>query len=168
MTREQFITHVESTQKAFRRFLTALCCGDASLADDVAQEAYIKAYLSSEGFNNPDKFTAWIYRIGYNTFINHKRSEKPMAGYDEALHIPSESRPDDSFRYQQLYMALNNLPPKQRTSILLFYLEDYSIKEIAEITGASQDAVKQHLLRGRNHLRGLLAPTNIQSRYGRR
>ena len=42
MTREQFITHVENTQKAFRRFLVALCCGDTSLADDVAQEAYIK------------------------------------------------------------------------------------------------------------------------------
>lgn len=157
MTREQFITHVERTQKALRRFLVALCCGDTSLADDVAQEAYIKAYLSSEGFNSPDKFNAWIYRIGYNTFLNHKRSEKVSVGCDEALHIPSVNQSDESFRYQQLYMALNNLPDKERTAILLFYMEDYAIKEIAEIVGASQDAVKQHLSRGRNHLRGLLA-----------
>lgn len=160
MTREQFITHVENTQKAFRRFLVALCCGDASLADDVAQEAYIKAYLSSEGFHNPDKFNAWIYRIGYNTFVNHKRSERVLVGYDEAVHLTSASQSDDTFRYQQLYMALNNLPEKERTSILLFYLEDYSIKEIAEIVGTSQDAVKQHLSRGRNHLRGLLDISN--------
>lgn len=160
MTREQFITHVESTQKAFRRFLVALCCGDTSLADDVAQEAYIKAYLSSDGFNSHEKFNAWIYRIGYNCFLNHKRSEKISVGYDEAMHITSDSKPDDAFRYQQLYMALNNLPDRERTSILLFYLEDYSIKEIAEIVGVSQDAVKQHLSRGRNHLRGLLETTN--------
>lgn len=156
MTREQFITHVESTQKAFQRFLVALCCGDSALADDVAQEAYIKAYLSSEGFNSIDKFNAWIYRIGYNTFINHKRTEKGSVGYDEAVHLASSCRSDDSFRYQQLYMALNNLPCKERTSILLFYLEDYSIKEIADIVGVTQDAVRQHLSRGRKHLRNLL------------
>ena len=160
MTREQFITHVENTQKAFRRFLVALCCGDTSLADDVAQEADIKAYLSSEGFSNPDKFNAWIYRIGYNTFLNHKRSEKISVGYYEASQIISAGQPDDAFRYQQLYLALNNLPDKERTSILLFYLEDYTIKEIAEIVDTSQDAVKQHLSRGRKHLRGLLETTN--------
>ena len=46
MTREQFISCVEATQKAFGRFLVALYCGDTALADDVAQESYIKAYLS--------------------------------------------------------------------------------------------------------------------------
>lgn len=46
MTREEFIAKVECCQKAFRRFLAALCCGDTSLADDIAQESFIKAYLS--------------------------------------------------------------------------------------------------------------------------
>lgn len=157
MTREQFISHVEGTQKAFRRFLVALCCGDSSLADDVAQEAYIKAYLSCDSFNNPDKFNAWIFRIGYTTFINHKRSEKIFADYEEARNIASVNSTDDSFRYQELYSALNKLPGRERTSVLLFYMEGYSIKEIAEIEETSQDAVKQHLSRGRNHLRGLLS-----------
>ena len=48
MNREQFISHIEDCQKPLRRFLTALCCGDSQLADDIAQEALIKAYLSSE------------------------------------------------------------------------------------------------------------------------
>jgi len=156
MTREQFIEHVESTQKAFRRFLVALCCGDTSLADDVAQEAYVKAYLSCDGLNSQEKFYAWIYRIGYTTFINHKRSQRVNVDYSEARGLTATETSDSAFRYQDLYQALNNLPDKERTSILLFYLEDYSIKEIADITGFSQDAVKQHLSRGRNHLRGLL------------
>ncbi|MDE6480650.1 MAG: RNA polymerase sigma factor [Muribaculaceae bacterium] len=156
MTREQFITHVEGTQKAFRRFLVALCCGDSALADDIAQESYLKAYLSCDGIKNEDKFKAWIFRIGYTTFINQKRSEKVFTDYDDAQDIQSTYSSDSSFRYQELYSALNTLPGKERTSILLFYMEGYSIKEIAEIVESSQDAVKQHLSRGRNHLRNLL------------
>ncbi len=62
-----------------------------------------------------------------------------------------------SFAYQDLNEALNRIPAKERTSVLLFYMQGYSIKEIAEIQESSQDAVKQHLSRGRNHLRGLLS-----------
>lgn len=156
MTREQFIAHVEDTQKAFRRFLVALCCGDSDLADDVAQESYIKAYLSCDSFNNPEKFNAWIFRIGYTTFINHKRSEKVFADYEEASNIPSSDNTDSKFQYQDLYAALTQIPGKERTSVLLFYMEGYSIKEISEIVGASPDAVKQHLSRGRKHLRDIL------------
>lgn len=157
MTREQFIHYVEGTQKAFRRFLVALCCGDAALADDIAQESYIKAYLSCDSFKNPDKFNAWIFRIGYNTFINHRRSNKIFTNYDEVQYIKSPDSTDSQFEYQALYAALNNLPGKERTSVLLFYMEGYSIKEIAEIEETSQDAVKQHLSRGRKHLRHLLS-----------
>lgn len=158
MTREQFITHVESTQEAFRRFLTALCCGDSALADDVAQEAYVKAYLSCDGFRDPAKFNSWIFRIGYTTFLNHKRSERLFAGYEEAAATPGSDSADGSFCYQDLYLALTRLPDRERMSVLLFYMEGYSIKEIAGIVDASQDAVKQYLSRGRHHLRKLLRP----------
>lgn len=157
MTREQFISRVEATQKSFRRFLVALCCGDTALADDVAQEAYIKAYLSSDGIRTADKFTAWLYRIGYTTFINHKRGERLTVGYDAAVSIASHERADGSFDYQELYAALNRLPDKERSSVLLYYMESYSVKEIAEIQDTSAEAVKQHLSRGRKHLRGFLS-----------
>jgi RNA polymerase sigma-70 factor (ECF subfamily) len=157
MTSEQFIKHVEGTQMAFRRFLVALCCGDAALADDIAQDAYIKAYLSCKSLNDIDKFNAWLFKIGYNTFISHKRSEKAFADYEEARNIMSLETTDSQFRYQELYIALNKLPDKERTSVLLYYMEGYSIKEIAELEETSEDAVKQHLSRGRSHLRGLLS-----------
>lgn len=157
MTREQFITRIECIQEELRRFLTALCCGDSALADDIAQETCIKAYLSTDSLKDPDKFKSWIFRIGYTTFINHKRTEKSFAGYEEARHIAATDSTDAAFRYQALYAALGKLPGKERTSVLLFYMEGYSIKEIAEIQETSQSAVKQHLMRGRNHLRGLLS-----------
>ena len=157
MTREQFISLVESSQKAFRRFLVALCCGDSCLADDIAQESYIKAYLSCDDLKDSEKFNSWINRIGYTTFLNHKRSEKINAGYDEVLYVPAADRADRAFDNQELYKALNQLPAKERTSLLLYYMENYSIKEIAVIQDTSESAIKQHLLRGRNHLRGLLS-----------
>lgn len=156
MTSEQFIVNVESTQEAFRRFLAALCCGDTSLADDIAQEAYIKAYLSCDSLADPAKFKAWIFRIGYTTFLNQCRSARVYSDIEQASGLESGSRADDLFRYQELYAALNQLPAKERMSVLLFYMEGYSVKEIAEIEGAGEDAVKQHLSRGRKHLRNLL------------
>lgn len=157
MTREQFIAHVEGTQEAYRRFLVALCCGDSALADDIAQDAYLKAYLSCDSFKNTDKFNAWIFKIGYNTYLNHKRSEKIFADYEEVHNSLAAEATDAKFRYQDLYAALNLLPAKERTSVLLYYMEGYSVKEISEIEDVSQDAVRQHLARGRNHLRHILS-----------
>lgn len=156
MDREEFISHVTDTQKALRRFLCALCCGDSQLADDMAQEAYLKAYLSLDTLSNPAKFKAWMFRIAYNTFINQKRSRRVFSGYEEAGDIASADIADSAFKYQELYEALNSLRNKERTSVLLFYMEGYSVKEIADIIDANQNAVKQYLSRGRSHLRGLL------------
>ena len=161
MTREQFIMHVEGTQKAFRRFLVALCSGDTQSADDIAQEAYIKAYLSCDSFSNPDKFNAWIFRIGYTTFISYRRNLRVFSDYEEVRQMPTGEYSDSNFKYQDLYMALKQLSDKERTSVLLYYMEGYPIKEIAEIEDASQEVVKQHLSRGRKHLRSLLSPKQI-------
>lgn len=157
MTREQFISHIESTQAAFRRFLVALCCGDSDLADDMAQEAYLKAFMACDTLRDMSKFKSWIFRIGYTCFINHKRSARFFSEYSEAACETAQETADQGFRYQELYAALNALPVKERMSVLLFYMEGYSIKEIAEIESVSQEAVKQHLLRGRRHLRHLLS-----------
>lgn len=156
MTREQFINHAEGCQRALRRFLTALCCGDASLADDLAQETLLKAWLSADSFRADAAFSTWIHRIAYNTFINHRRKHSLQENISEAADLPSGSQADDSFRYQALYAALARLTAKERTSILLYYLQGYSIKEIAEIEDTSESAVKQHLSRGRDHLRTIL------------
>lgn len=158
MTRDEFISHVEETQGAFRRFLVALCCGNMQLADDLAQEAYIKAYLSCDGLSDKQKFKSWLFRIGYTTFLNSRRSHKGFSSLDAATSAVATESSDSAFAYQELYAALNRLPDRERLSVLLFYMENYSIKEIAEAEGVSQDAVKQHLSRGRSHLRGILSP----------
>lgn len=156
MTREEFSSLAASCQKTLRRFLTALCCGDAQLADDIAQETFIKAYLSIGKLTNIESFIPWLYRIAYNTFVNHKRSVQSYTGYDEATEQSSTEHADSAFKYQELYRALDMLSEKERTVVILFYMEGYAVKEIANITGSTDDAVRQQLSRARIHLRTLI------------
>ncbi|MDE7347879.1 MAG: RNA polymerase sigma factor [Muribaculaceae bacterium] len=164
MTRKQFILQVKNHEKSFRRFLMALCCGDSPLADDIAQESYLKAYVSLAKLENPESFRYWLFRIAHNTFLSHKRCEKPTEDYENAYGISSDSESDVSFRYQDLHQALDRLPIKVRTSIILYYMEGYSVRETADIIDSTEEAVRQHLARGRKHLKELLENNG----YGRR
>lgn len=155
MTKNEFISNVKSTQKAVRRFLTALCCGDSFLADDLAQDTFMKAYLACDDFRG-GKFSSWIYRIAYNTFLSHCRSQKPTESITEAEYKYGADDADAQFRYQALYLALDRLSEKERVAILLFYMEGYDVKEISKITGSSPESIRQQLSRGRQHLKALL------------
>ena len=160
MTREVFITHVEREQEALRGFLLALCCGNKSDADDIAQDALVKAYLSSAGYQDKGRFRSWLFKIAHNTFLNHKVSLRTTESIDEARTLTGGRSADSGFEHQDLYMALGTLPPKERSAITLFYLSGYDIKEIAGITETSEDAVKKQLSRGRDKLKEKLRIDN--------
>ena len=160
MTREGFIALVEREQEALRGFLLYLCCGNKDEADDIAQDALVKAYLSSAGYQEKGRFRSWLFKIAHNTFLNHKASCRTTESIDEAKTLVSSNAADASFEHQDLYLALRTLPPKERSSITLFYLNGYNIKEIAAITEASEDAVKKQLSRGRDKLREQLIIDN--------
>ena len=153
MTREGFIELVERDQEALRSFLLYLCCGDKEEADDIAQDALVKAYLSLAGYQEKGRFCSWLFKIAHNTFLNHKASCRTTESIDEARTLVSNTAADASFEHQDLYLALRTLPPKERSAITLFYLNGYNIKEIATITETSEDAVKKQLSRGRDQLK---------------
>lgn len=153
MTRERFISEVGACQGRLRRFLASLC-GDAALADDLAQEALVRAYVSSDRFIG--NFKAWIFRIAYNCFIdNLRRVPAPSASMDapEVLHVADGSASDAAFRHEELRRALTRIPEKERTAIVLHYFEDLPVKEIASIMQIPAGTVKYHLSVGRDHLR---------------
>ena len=156
MTRSVFIALVEREQEALRGFLLALCCGKKSDADDLAQDSLVKAYLSSAGYQEKGRFRSWLFKIAYNTFLNHKASCRTMDTLDEARTVISSQSAESSFEHQSLYLALRTLPPKERSAITLYYLNGYDIKEIATITETSEDAVKKQLSRGRDKLKARL------------
>ena len=154
MTRERFIDLVRVEQEPLRRFLLALCNGDAALAEDIAQDALVRAYVSSGSFLGLSKFSTWLFRIAYNCYIDHHRKARlDEAPVEAALAVPADESTDAAFRYQQLYQALERLPEKEKAAIALFYFEDRSIKEIASILDMPQGTVKYHLSLGRTHLK---------------
>ena len=156
MTSGRFIELVRQEQEPLRRFLLGLCCGDAATADDLAQDALVRAYVASGSFLGLSRFRTWLFRIAYNCFIDHTRRRRDnLSALEEGpeMRVTSPEAADSAFRYQQLYMALDRLPEKERASIVLFYFDDRSIKEIAAILDMPAGTVKYHLSSGRNHLR---------------
>ena len=154
MTQERFISQVRDLQEPLRRFLLALCNGDSALADDLAQDTLVRAYVASGNFLGLSKFSTWLYRIAYNCFVDYCRKAKPeKTGVEEAESLPASDASDSAFRYQQLYLALEKLPEKEKAAIALFYFEELSIKEISAILNIPQGTVKYHLSTGRQHLK---------------
>ena len=154
MNQERFISLVRSEQEPLRRFLLSMCNGDGDLADDISQDALVRAYVASGSFLGLSKFSTWLLRIAYNCFVDHCRKARvEEVREEEAANVPASDQSDSSFRHQQLYQALERLPEKERAAISLFYFEDMSIKEISAILGIPQGTVKYHLSLGRNHLK---------------
>ncbi len=163
MTKERFIELVSQEQEPLRRFLQILCRGDAFTADDLAQEALLKAYLSFRKFEGRSKFSTWLLRIAYNCWYDwvkkHGRTEEFVQEKDssEYNHIPDTSfLPDSRFTHQELYLALEKLSHAERTVTLLFYMEEKSIKEIEQIMEIPSGTIRSHLSRARGHLKEYL------------
>ena len=153
MTRERFITMLEKEQEGLIKFLLALCDGNYPEAEDLAQETSLKAYLSYRGYVERFKFSTWLYRIAYNSFIDHKRKKNlPTESLDAAAHMEGAAGQDRQ-QFEGLYSAIEGLPLNEKTAILLFYLEGMKVIDIAIVMQKPTGTVKSYLSRGRNHLK---------------
>lgn len=156
MTQEQFISQVKIQQNALRSFLLALCAGNMAEADDIAQESLVKAYLAIDRYKDSGQFKSWLFKIAHNTFLNHVAAQRQYESIEKANCVMASESADNGFTYQQLYRALSTLPPKERSAIILYYLNGYSVKDIAAITESSEDAVRKQMSRGREKLKAII------------
>lgn len=155
MNREEFTAQVRTELYGLRRFLLAACGGNSQEADDVAQEALMKAYVASRSFEDKTGFSAWLYRIACNTLVDHQRknSSRTTLDINAAFGVASGSQTDGAFAYQDLYRAIDGLNVSERTTVLLFYMEDRPVREIATIMNVAEGTVKASLSRAREHLK---------------
>lgn len=126
-------------------------------AEEVAQDAFIKAYRSLSKFNKEAKFTTWLYRIVVNTALSYKRKQKRDI-IDTAEDMPytafsDENRSLESLDQQKyIALAMKQLIPLDATVITLYYLKELSLDEIAEITDLTMSTLKVRLFRARKRI----------------
>jgi RNA polymerase sigma-70 factor (ECF subfamily) len=150
-------------QSPIRRFFLNLTMGDGPLSDDLAQEAFIKAYLNINAFKGISGFSTWLYRIAYNVFYDSVRAQKHYADINEA-EIDSQHHQSNEFSAEKMdiYKAIGQLRKEEQTAILLFYMEDQTHPEIAKIMNIPLGTVKTYILKGKEKLSTYL----IQAGYG--
>jgi RNA polymerase sigma-70 factor (ECF subfamily) len=131
---------------------------DAHDADDVVQEAYLRAYQFFDGFHGADG-RAWLLKIVRNTcytWLERSRPREPMATFDETRHSAPTAGPDAALLAGEdrelLRRALAELSDEYREAIVLRELEGLSYKEIAAVTGAPIGTVMSRLARARERL----------------
>jgi RNA polymerase sigma factor (sigma-70 family) len=130
-------------------------------AEEVAQDAFVKAYQSLSGFKNEAKFSTWLYRIVYNSAISKVRKKKlELAPLDDTtINNYSEDNVDSNFflvdepdQFELLQKALQSLPEDENVIVSLFYQNENSIEDISAITGLTVANVKVKLHRIRKKL----------------
>ncbi len=148
--KEAFCRLIEAYQSPIRRFLFNLTDGDEELSKDLAQETFVKAWLSIASFRAAAKFSTWLYRIAYNVFYDHARTTKQTLDINDAKQLATLTPNTD--RNIDFTRALGILKGEERTAMLLFYMEDLSINKIARIMNCPAGTVKSHLFRGKQKL----------------
>ena len=130
-------------------------------AEEITQDAFLKAYRSLKEFKKKSKFSTWLYKIVYNLCVSQLRKKKPNVysmDDDENQHfeLPEVAYKMDDLeqRDQKKYLekAIEQLNEEEQTIILLFYHEDFSSEEIAGIVNLSVSNVKVKLFRARKKL----------------
>lgn len=138
-------------------------CGDGQLAEDLAQEAMSKAHDRWHKVQHYDRPGAWLRRVTINLSLSRRRRlAREIVGLRTAeVAEPTPADPDD-----ELWQAVATLAPKQRAAIALFYQDDLSTSEIAEILGCSVSTATSHLSVARKRLARLLGEPEPEPELG--
>ena len=129
-------------------------CGNSDDANDMVQETFIQYHVSGKDFNDEEHIKSWLLRVVINKSKNLTRSfwRRNKVSMEEI----GDNVVFESGENERLFEEVMKLPEKYRIIIHLFYYEDYSAAQIAQILEMSEAAVKMRLSRGRNMLRDVL------------
>ncbi|THV41138.1 SigE family RNA polymerase sigma factor [Glycomyces buryatensis] len=141
--------------------------GDATEAQDLVQEAFLRAWQRWEKVGGYEEPVAWIRRVAWNLATSrHRRNQVARKFLQKSP--PPETAPGASPDRVALVEALQHLPAKQRKALVMHYMADMPISAIAESTGAKEGTVKSWLHRGRRELAALLTdegtPSKVKSK----
>jgi len=150
-----FETILRTHQGAVRAFLRRVC-SDAALADDLAQDAFIKAYHALDQLSDPTKIRSWLFGIAYREFLDHARKKKRRRRLSLGAVAP-EPAAVPSGQALDIERAMDSLPPDCRAVVILCLLHGLTQAEAATTTGLPLGTVKSHVTRGKAKLQAVLA-----------
>jgi len=140
-----------------------MCCRllglDTNETEDVASETFMAAYQGIGRYTGGAKLSTWLWKITYNKAINYIRQKIKHQKLQEKLRKDyKEETPDAAIGPNEeiVWAAVKKLPSDQAMAIVLYYRQEKSIKEIADIMEKGQNTVKVYLFRGREKLKELL------------
>lgn len=131
--------------------------------EDICQEVFMKVFRQIKRFRGDSRLSTWIATIAYNTSISHIRSKKRrnevnveedvLSGFEKSDNGQVQRKIEKAEAKQLLLEMIEKLPLNYRTVLTLFHLEEFSYKEIEEITGMPEGTIKSYLSRARSLLK---------------
>ena len=142
---------VETTYSAVFASLCKMCGGDRDLAADLTQETYRKGWEALREFDGRARFSTWLYRIAYTTFLNHIRRPNRITPMDESTPEPKDPAPrvDEVVSNREEYLALRRavmeLSDELRFTVTAHFWGELSVKEISELEKITTVAIRKRL-----------------------
>lgn len=166
---EQFGILMERYQEKLmrygRRFLS-----DREEVTDIVHDVFMKSYQNIQSFNTSQRFSPWIYRIAHNAFVNElrRKSTHPftLPEFDTLLaYVPSQDNSEGEREREEMRgmveRGLRSLRPSEREVLVLYYLEDFSYKEIADVLHVPIGSVGVRISRAKAALKKAYTKLNI-------
>jgi len=155
--KRRFAALVHSHQGQIRAFLRRLCKNHA-LADDLAQETFLRAYQKLDCLNDQKAAKAWLFQIAYRIFLDYFRKEARRKNLGDQKQGPDEAPLDSPHGVKMdVERAMNALPPAQRAAVMLCLSYGFSHSEAANALNLPLGTVKSHISRGKTALRAFLS-----------
>lgn len=151
-----FAALVRAHQGYLRKLLGRVCRGDQGRADDLAQEAFVRAWRALPGFRGEARFRTWLTRLAYSS-LSAERPGLPQTDEIEAADAPTSDFAPGVDRRIDLERAMSSLSEPQRHAVLLTYGADLSHAEAAQVLGWPLGTLKTQVLRAKVRLRTQLA-----------
>lgn len=147
---------VEEHYQLLYRFAYRLS-GSAADAEDLTQQAFLTAHSKLDQLRDTDKARSWLLTIVRNSFLKKKRRPS-VANFESFEHLAAEpdSPLDGPLDSEELQLLLDEMPEEFRTTVILFYFQEHSYKEIAEQMETPIGTVMSRLSRAKAFLRGRL------------
>lgn len=149
MKKEQLGELIIASQDALYHVAKSLLYSDTNCADAI-QESIVKAFSNIHTLKSDAYAKTWLTRILINECYGIMRKEKRIISLEDCSQ---EEKAENQKNYLDLYEAISHLPKEARVAITLYYMEGYSVKEIAKLLNKSESAIKNRLLRARARLK---------------